>query len=106
MVPRNTSIIVERDSTPTHAIINCRVATYRIFKQVCYKDYPGLGNCYIDYVRLGNRSVFYPYNNSSVGNTFTFDVVQVTTSNPTSNVSFTETLARAHLKNASPWFPR
>ena len=43
----------------------------------------------------------------SVGITFTFDVVQVTGSNnPTSNVSFTETLARAHLKNTSPWFPR
>ena len=35
---------------------------------------------------------------SVVGNTFTFDVVQVTVSNLTSNVSFTETLARAHLK--------
>ena len=54
----------------------------------CYKDYPG----------LGNRSVFYPC--SSVGNSITFDVVQVTgrTSLLTSNVSFTETLPRAHLK--------
>ena len=52
--------------------------------------------CYKDYLGLGNRSIFYPY--SSVGNTFTFDVVQVTGSNLTSNVSFTETLAREHLK--------
>ena len=47
-------------------------------------------------IRLGNRSIFYPH--SSVGDTFTFGVVQVTGSNLTSNVSFTETLARAHLK--------
>ena len=60
--------------------------------------------CCKDYLGLGYRSVFYPY--SSVGNTFTFDVVQVTGSNFTSNVSFTETLARAHLNNTSPWFPR
>ena len=53
--------------------------------------------CCKDYIGLGNRSVFYPY--SSVGNTFTFDVAQVTGSNLTSNVSVTETLARAHLKN-------
>ena len=53
--------------------------------------------CYKDYFGLGNRSVFYPYS-SVVGNTFTFIVVQVTGSNLTSNVSFTETLARAHLK--------
>ena len=47
--------------------------------------------CCKDYVGLGNRSIsYYPY--SSVGNTFTFDVGSV-------NVSFTETLARAHLKN-------
>ena len=62
------------------------------------------GECYKDYLGLGNRSIFYPY--SSVGATFTFDVVQVTGSNLTSNVSFTETLARAHLKNTFPWFPR
>ena len=43
----------------------------------CYKDYPG----------LGNQSVFYPY--SSVGKPVTFDVVQVTGSNLTSNVSHT-----------------
>ena len=55
-----------------------------------------VGTCYKDYPGLGNRSVFYPY--SSVGNTLTFDVVQVTDSNLTSKVSFTETLARAHLK--------
>ena len=61
---------------------------------VPYENYPG----------LSNRSIFYSY--SSVGNTFTFDVVQVTGSNLTSNVSCTETLARAHLKNTSPWFPR
>ena len=56
---------------------DCHRTTY------CYKDYHG----------LGSRSIFYPY--SSVGNTIPFDVVQVTGSNPTSNVSFTETLARA-----------
>ena len=46
-----------------------------------------------------NRSVFYPY--SSVGDTFTFDIVEDTVSNLTSNVSFIETLAcvsqRTHL---------
>ena len=45
---------------------------------------------------MGNRSVFHPY--SSVGNTFTFDVVHVTGSNLTLNPSFTEALARAHKK--------
>ena len=48
-----------------------------------------------NYLGLGNRSIFYSY--SSVGNTFTFDVVQVTSSNLTSIVIFTETLARANL---------
>ena len=53
------------------------------------------------YPGLGNRSVFHPY--SSVGNTFfTFDVVENTDSNPTSNVSFEETLARASLKTHLP----
>ena len=47
---------------------------------------------------LGSRSTFYLY--SSVGNTFAFDVVQVTGSNFTSNASFIEALARAS------WFPR
>ena len=42
---------------------------------------------------LGNRPIVYPC--SSVGKTFTFEVVQVTSSNLTSNVSFIETLARA-----------
>ena len=59
-----------------------------------YKDYPG----------LGNRSIFYPY--SSVGNTFTFDVVQVTGSSPTSGVSLTETLARAHLEKHISLVPK
>ena len=62
--------------------------------------------CCKDYLGLVNRSVCYPC--SSVGNTFTFDVVQVSGSNPTSNVSFAETLACAHLKktHTSPWIPR
>ena len=38
------------------------------------------------------------YHYSSVGNIVTFDVVQVTGSNLTPNVSFIETLARASLK--------
>ena len=42
----------------------------------CYKDYPG----------LGNRSIFYP--GSSVGSTITFGVIEDTSSNPTSNISF------------------
>ena len=63
------------------------------------------GSCYKDYLGPGNRSVFYLY--SPAKNTFIFDVVQVITgSNLTSNVSFTETLALAHLKNSSPWFFR
>ena len=60
---------------------------------VCYKDYPG----------LGNRSKRYPY--SSVGNTFTFDVVKDTGSNLTSNDSFIETLARASLQTYHPDYP-
>ena len=45
------------------------------------KDYPG----------LGNRSMFYP----SSSYTFTFDAVEDTGSNPASNVSLEETLARS-----------
>ena len=59
----------------------------------CYKDFPG----------LGDRSVFYPY--SSVGNTFTFDVVEDTASNLTSHVYFIETLARASLNTYLPGSP-
>ena len=66
---------------------------YVIIIRQCYKDYPG----------MGNRSIFYPY--SSVGNTFTSDVVQVTGSNLTSNVYFIETLARASLKPHIPGSP-
>ena len=58
----------------------------------CCKGYPGLGNI---------RSVFHPpLYRSSVGDTITFDVVEDTDSNLTSNVylaSFIETLARASL---------
>ena len=42
----------------------------------CYKAYPG----------LGNRSIFYP--GSSVGSTITFGIVEDTSSDPTSNISF------------------
>ena len=42
----------------------------------CYKAYPG----------LGNRSILYP--GSSVGITITFGIVEDTSSNPTSNISF------------------
>ena len=67
-------------------LVRASTSTYQLFLPACYKDYSG----------QGDRSIVYPY--SSVGNTFTFDVVQVTGSNLTSSVSFTETLARAHLK--------
>ena len=43
---------------------------------LCYKAYPG----------LGNRSIFYP--GSSVGSTITFGIVEDTSSDPTSNISF------------------
>ena len=49
----------------------------------CYKDYPG----------LGSRPVCYPC--SSVGNTFTFGVLDDTGSSLTSSISFIEALARA-----------
>ena len=56
--------------------------------------------CCQDYLGLGNRSIFYPHSSvpGRYRNTFTFYVVQVTGSILTSNVSFTEMLARAHLK--------
>ena len=76
------------ESASVSATINSMVGSAKPLRELlpCYKDYLG----------LGNRSVFYPYS-SVIGNTFTFDVVQITGSNLTSNVSFTETLARAHL---------
>ena len=43
---------------------------------VFYKAYPG----------LGKRSIFYP--GSSAGSTITFGIVEDTSSNPTSNISF------------------
>ena len=52
------------------------------------------GECYKEYVGVDNRSVFYP-KNSSVGNTFTFDVVEDAGSNLAPNVFIIETLARA-----------
>ena len=58
----------------------------------CCKDHPG----------LSIHSIFNTYN--SVGDTFTFEVVQVMGSNLTANVSFIETLARPI--NTSPWFPK
>ena len=42
---------------------------------------------------LGNRSIFYP--GSSVGSAITFGIVEDTSANPTSNISFKELLARA-----------
>ena len=52
---------------------------------------------------MGSRSVFYPI--SSLGNNFTFYVVQVTGSNLTSSFSFIETPARASLKTHLPGSP-
>ena len=43
---------------------------------------------------------------AKVGNTFTFDVVQVTGSNLTPNVSFIETRARASLETPPPLVPQ
>ena len=62
------------------------------FLEICFccQDCPG----------LGNWSIFYPY--SSVGTTITFDVIENTGSNLTSNVSCIETLARASTKTYLP----
>ena len=46
---------------------------------------------------------FHPY--SSAGNTFTFDVVQVTGSNLAPSVSFVATLARTNLNTHLPGSP-
>ena len=52
---------------------------------------------------MGNRSIFYP--SSSAGNTITFNVVEDTGWNLTSNVSFIKMLARASLKTYLPGSP-
>ena len=50
------------------------------------RDLRTISCCYKAYSGLGNRSIFYP--GSSVGNTITFGIVEDTSSNPSSNISF------------------
>lgn len=57
------------------------------------------GGCFKAYPWLGYRSIFYPA--GSAGSTFTFDVVDDTGSNLTSNINFVETLARVSWKHIS-----
>ena len=55
--------------------------------------FPRGGECCKAYPGLGNRSIFYP--GSSVGSTITFSIVEDTSSNPTSNISFQRRIAWA-----------
>ena len=61
--------------------------------------------CYKAYPKLGNRSIFYP--GTSAGSTITFGIVEDTSSNPTSNISFKRNACPCVLLiSMSPWVSR
>ena len=64
------------------------------------------GDCYMAYPGLGNRSIFHP--GGSVGSTITFGIVEDTSSNPTSNISFKRSACACVrlIINMSPQIPR
>ena len=76
-----------------------KIWQYVIYFEVYYKWHrrQGLscwvGSWYKAYPGLGNRSIF--FSGSSVGSTITFGIVEDRSSNPTSNISLKEILARA-----------
>ena len=85
-----------------------RDRTYTETRQLIRPKDPAVprgGKCYKAYPGLGNRSIFDP--GSSVGSTITFGIVEDTSSNPTSNISFKRNACPCVLLiSMSPWVSR